>query len=119
RRTASISEACLNSRNGWSAHRRKRTLTIIRRTHLPRSGRTVTTPQALVPADDRSGPKAEFAVDDYNKVARAAKLRRIILLRSNFAVQLEYLAFLKKEGSPKPSYGASFGNQTFDAKAGR
>ena len=86
---------------------------------MPRSAKSAATPQALVPEEDRSGPKPAFAVEDYNKVARAAKLRRIMLLRSNFAVQLDYFAVMDKEGAPKPTYGGNFANQTFDVKAGR
>jgi hypothetical protein len=88
-------------------------------TRLPRSGKTTPTPQALIPEDDRSGPKPAFDAEAYNVVARAAKLERIALYRSNFAVQPDYFASLQKEEAPKPRYSGGFGNQYFDAERGR
>jgi hypothetical protein len=86
---------------------------------LPRSRKSAATPQALVPEEDRSGPKPAFDPEAYNTVARAAKLSGITLLRSNFALQLEYFSSLDKEGGPKPRYAGAFTNNFFNPKTGR
>jgi hypothetical protein len=59
-----------------------------------------------------------FAVDDYNKVARSAKLAGITLLRSNFGVELDYFSSPGKSDAPKPKYGSAFGKQRFNPKTG-
>jgi hypothetical protein len=87
---------------------------------LPRSSRkTATTPQGLVPDEDRSGPKPAFDPEAYNIVARAAKLRRIALIRSNFAVLPEYFISLNTKDAPKPRYAGEFGDYHFNAEKGQ
>jgi hypothetical protein len=86
---------------------------------LPRSEKTAATPQALVPDDDRSGPTPAFDAEAYNTVARAAKLQRIALYRSNFVVLPDYFLSMDDEKAPKPGYSGSFGGYYFDAESGR
>ena len=44
----------------------------------------VPNPQALVPVEDRAGANAAFISEEYNKVARAAKLEGLVLIGSSF-----------------------------------
>jgi hypothetical protein len=86
---------------------------------MPRSGKTVSTPQGLVPVEDRSGPKPAFDPEVYNAVARAAKLRRIALYHSNFTVKPDYFESLRREDAPKPQYRGDFGEHFFDEERGQ
>ena len=86
---------------------------------MPHSGKAAATPQALVPDDDRSGPKPSFDVEAYNAVARTAKLRRIALLRSHFSVHPAYFTLMSTEKAPKPRYSGDFGKYYFDSEKGR
>jgi hypothetical protein len=80
--------------------------------------RSASTPQALIPEEDRA-EQAAFAADAYNKVARSAKLRGIMLIRSNFFVLEEFLARQRSEDEkPSLSYGSSIKNVAFDAEKG-
>lgn len=85
---------------------------------MPRSGKIGKTPQSLVPVDDQSGPSPAFDAAAYNKVARAAKLRRISLLRSDFFVLPEYFAAKANNRSLSSRYTAGFGEHHVDSKGG-
>lgn len=86
---------------------------------MPRNEKTAATPQALVPEEDRSGPTPAFDAEAYNEVARAAKLERIALYRSNFVVLPDYFGSMDEKNGPKPSYGSRFGTYYFDVESGR
>lgn len=75
-------------------------------------------PQGLIPDADRASPKAAFDSEQYNKVARAAQLRRISLIQSKFVVLPAY--FLERDSSTptKFSYQAHFKNPAFSPEKG-
>ena len=100
--------------------RRCRTI-ISRQLHslMPRSGKIASTPQGLVPEEDRSGPKPAFDPEAYNAVARAAKLRRISLYHSNFTVKPDYFGSQRKEDAPKPRFRGDFGDHYYDKETGQ
>jgi hypothetical protein len=87
---------------------------------LPRSEKPAATPQSLVPDEDRSGPNPAFDAEAYNAVGGAAKLRRILLLRSNFVMQPEYIVARgeKNAAAPKPRYFAEFGTHHVNGERG-
>ena len=86
---------------------------------MPRSGKTASTPQGLVPDEDRSGPKPAFDPEAYNVVARAAKLRHIALFQSHFTVESGYFSARRSENPPRPRYAGEFGTHHFDASDGQ
>lgn len=75
------------------------------------------TPQALVPEADRSGPKPAFDSEQYNKVARAVQLVRLSLISNRFFILPEFFAE-QAEQQPTMRYQAKFKNPRFDPEQG-
>lgn len=75
-------------------------------------------PQGLIPEADRAGPKPAFDSEQYNKVARAAQLRRISLIQSKFVVLPAYFLERDTNKPTKFSYQAHFKNPSFNAEKG-
>lgn len=79
---------------------------------------TADSPQQLVPEDDRAGKQAAFVSEDYNKVARLAKLEGLLLTASQFVLKPSYFSERRKEGRVRYVYGTDVKAETYDASAG-
>ena len=100
---------------------RPKPTTISSRANLsPRSHDTgASSPQKLVPTEDRAGEKSAFASEAYNQVARAAKLQAIMLTSSKFLLRPEFLASGgAKGGQTNLSYGSTVHNISFNKEEG-
>lgn len=78
-------------------------------------------PQDLVPAEDRAGANAQFATEEYNKAARAAKLEGLLLVSSSFEAKRKpsYVSDLKPDGSnAKYMFNSKSENFEFNEKDG-
>jgi hypothetical protein len=85
----------------------------------PKKTLGASSPQKLVPDDDKAGKSPAFASEDYNKVARAAKLEAIMLAASSFHVLPDYFETQRENGPEKEfSYKAVMQNDTYDPASG-
>ncbi|BBK31201.1 hypothetical protein STHU_18350 [Allostella humosa] len=82
---------------------------------LPPKNSEAPSPQSLIPTEDKAGDGAAFATEEYNEVARSAKLRDILLIGSEFEVIPAYFEH-NHDGEivSKLGYNSTFTDFDFD-----
>lgn len=69
---------------------------------------TASDPSRLIPDEDRVGSNPALLAEEYNKVARAAALRQILLTQADFEMEPAFIATRVSEASANFKYSFSY-----------